>query len=693
MSVKPWSETEQALARALVAGQKLDLSRGAGDSKVRAVVVRDLLLGRAQGPNGTGQVHPDPQGLRLNGATILGHLDLDYIDGRIPLLLTRCVIEDGLSLRHAHFPILNLNGSRLGSREIDGAVNATQIKTEHDFSLAGTMINSHSRKQSALRLDGAHIGGRLILDGASLGNDLGSAVDAVGSFIQGDVSLEATKMTGSHQYGVLLVAGAHIGGDLNLNDAVMSNDAGPAINAASLTTDGHLSAEIKDATGNGPLSTVRLHGAHVRGQLILNGAMITNPAGPAITADALIVDGGAYMDNLRATGNGSGGAIRLLTAHIGGQLGLRNAILSSNAGPALNADGLIVDGGMLIQAIHATGTGPNAAIRLINARIQQELVATSAKLVNASGPALMAYRLIVDGQALLNSLTATGNSVNAAVSLGGGDISADLVLDGAVLTNRFGPALNAQDITVHGNANLQLASSTGCDPDGVINLRGARVDGLLYSDFTAIQANDPSQRLLLDGLTYRGLPNVDVENWLNLIRDSTPRYAAHPYRQLAAMAASEGHDAVVRRILISQREDQLRRATSRLREKAWGWFTGITLGYGYQPWRALIGLVLVTITSAVLTFGLGSKVLVHPNSHPPSGCTSTERLALGVDNALPLITTSFSSSCVLKTGPWPSTREVLRARVITWTAITAQILGWAFTTLFVAGFTAAVRKT
>ena len=37
-----------------------------------------------------------------------------------------------------------------------------------------------------------------------------------------------------------------------------------------------------------------------------------------------------------------------------------------------------------------------------------------------------------------------------------------------------------------------------------------------------------------------------------------------------------------------------------------GWITKKTLGYGYQPWRALLFLVAVVMLSCVLAWSLGS---------------------------------------------------------------------------------------
>ncbi|MFH9871575.1 hypothetical protein ACH4NT_36560, partial [Streptomyces lydicus] len=108
----------------------------------------------------------------------------------------------------------------------------------------------------------------------------------------------------------------------------------PSLSADRLQVDGYASLAGLTATGHDPLGAVRLPGAHITGQLDLRDARLTNDAGPALTADRLQVDDNAYLAGLTATGHGPLGAVRLLGAHITGQLDLRDARLTNDAGPA-----------------------------------------------------------------------------------------------------------------------------------------------------------------------------------------------------------------------------------------------------------------------------------------------------------------------------------------------------------------------
>ena len=88
-------------------------------------------------------------------------------------------------------------------------------------------------------------------------------------------------------------------------------------------------------------------------------------------------------------------------------------------------------------------------------------------------------------------------------------------------------------------------------------------------------------------------------DWLWLLRDGTPGYAAQPYQQLAAGSRARGDERQTRETLMKQRDDQLARTRPRPRwtERLWGRISKFTLGYGYQPWRALLFLTGVVVLS------------------------------------------------------------------------------------------------
>jgi hypothetical protein len=197
---------------------------------------------------------------------------------------------------------------------------------------------------------------------------------------------------------------------------------------------------------------------------------------------------------------------------------------------------------------------------------------------------------------------------------------------------------------------------------------------------------DPQWRLDLDGLVYTGLPRgTSTREWLRLLRESSPFYAAQPYQQLAAAHRAAGHDGEVRRILMTQRRDQIdRRALTGRAERGWARLTGLVLGYGYQPWRALVCLVLVLVAAVVLAVVLGGHGgLAAPQS--AVGCTVAERVGVGLDLGTPLLKTNVGAQC--------QTTNTTAGQVLMVAGWVLQLLAWAFATLFIAGFTGVVRKT
>lgn len=175
--------------------------------------------------------------------------------------------------------------------------------------------------------------------------------------------------------GAVVLVDAKITGSLDLSGAALTSDASPALYADRLQVDGDLRLIDFEATGSGNGAPVQLIGAHISGALIAQDAVLTNNTGPGLFADRLQVDGSLLLRRFEATGGGSGeAAVRLVAAHIGGQINLSGAILTNNTGPALLADNLQVDGSLFFgdlddNTFTATGSGDLGAVRLVGVRI------------------------------------------------------------------------------------------------------------------------------------------------------------------------------------------------------------------------------------------------------------------------------------------------------------------------------------
>ncbi|MER5333750.1 hypothetical protein [Micromonospora sp. NPDC002717] len=455
-----------------------------------------------------------------------------------------------------------------------------------------------------------------------------------------------------------------------------------------------LSLEGSTATSASELGTVRLLAAHL-GTLDCSGARLENASGPALDADGLKVDQSVFLRGSTATGAGERGTVRLLGAHLGGQLNCSGARLRNTTGPALNADRLQVDQDVfLLGGFTATSASEQGTVRLLGAHLGT-LHCTGARLMNTSGPALEADHLQVDRDVALDDrFTATSASELGTIQLPGAHIGGVLYCGGARLENATGPALNTDGLRVDQDVMLDDGfTATSADGQAVLVLTGTRIGGTfrLDTDRTTHTAPDQGSLIELDGLTYSGLPRpASLPRWLTLLREHTPGYAAQPYQHLAAAYRAAGHDRDARTILIAQRRDQIQRAGLAGSERAWGRLTGITLGYGYQPWRALL-LLLATLAAAVTLSvtgghhgGLAQKPAITGEA-AATACTTIDQIGVGLDLGTPLIKTGARDRCQPTDTP--------AGQTLTIASWFLQLLAWTFATLFIAGFTSAVRKT
>jgi hypothetical protein len=654
---------EQQLVDAAQAGSRVVVSpRDDGQrQRVRAEVIRQLMLGRI-----VPTAKLDPRGIQLTGAEITGVLDLSYISCPVRLRLTGCTITDTMYLRGARLPELMLNGC-ICTPGTGPALHADGLNVDGDVFLDGGFTATSSTELGTVRLLGAHIGGQLSCGGA--------------------------KLTNTGNGPTLHADGLAIAGDLFLRDGFT-------------------------ATSSTEAGTVRLLGAHIGGQLSCAGAKLTNTDdGPALDADDLAVDGDVFLDGgFTATSSTELGTVRLLGAHIGGQLSCAGAeFTNTGTGPALGADRLNVAGDLFLRdGFTATSSTELGTVRLLGAHIGGQLSCAGAKLTNTgTGPALDADRLTVDGDVFLDGgFTATSSTELGTVRLLGAHIGGQLSCFGAEFTNTgTGPALDAEGLTVDGDLFLSqdivLSTSAG---SSAVDLSGASVRRL---------GLDPAQfgpHCLLDvtGLQYQLRPQGDVAKWIGMLRHGTSRYAAQPYQQYAATCLAEGHLGDYRAVLVAQQDDRRQRVTAdeyyeakaskqRRRQFVLGarrfgpWLSRAVVGYGYRPWRATWWLLAIFAAAMVLSVSAdhvhasntGNHVAYRPAvkpGDPVHDCSTTEQTGLALRLSLPLVGNVTQGSCQFTTAHRPGGLFAIAGIVL-------QALSWATTTLIVTGYTGIIRRT
>jgi hypothetical protein len=529
-----------------------------------------------------------------------------------------------------------------------------------------------------VRLLGAHIRGQLNFNGARLSNEAGPALIGDGLHVDGDVFGGGFIATGAGELGAVRLPGARILGQLNLNGAELANQSGPALIADGLHVGGGLVlAEGFTATGHYERGAVRLPGAHINGQLNLDGAVLINPGGSALIGDHLDVDGGVFLDGFTATGHGEDSVIRLPDAHISGQLNLDGAELTNPAGPALIGDHLRVEADMFAEGLIATGHCQDSAVRLADAHISGQLNLSNAKLTNQAGRAFIGDHLQVEADMFAEGLIATGHCQDSAVRLADAHISGQLNLSNAKLTNPAGPLLDLEDAAAK---HLFLPAQVIC-PQGAAKQSSCAAS---------------AHRLALSGLSYTSLHAVDWHEWLHLITYHTHDYRPQPYRQLVAALQANGQESTAREVLIAQQRDRYRRGElgGRL-TKAAHWLWGVLAGYGYRSSRAVLALLLMLMIAAGLGVAAGHTpigpdryVTAHTSlaRNPYSPCSLIEQIGAGIDRSLPLAPAAIGGRCDFDTSS-PAGQVFT---LITWIL---QALVWTLAALAITGYLDLIRKT
>ncbi|MEV0082302.1 hypothetical protein [Saccharopolyspora sp. NPDC050642] len=295
-------------------------------------------------------------------------------------------------------------------------------------------------------------------------------------------------------------------------------------------------------------------------------------------------------------------------------------------------------------------------------------------------------------------------------------------MSGASLTATNGPALHADGLTVNGDMHLRggfQASSdsslgtlrlSGATITGQLSLRnaeirntgatglaldvnGAKVQGDLFLPLDAFPSDtDRPFRVSLDGFSYPFVPgDATLQDWLRLLAKHTSGYAAQPYQRLATVHRAAGHDRDVRRILIAQQIDHRRRGNLGNRaQKLLHRASGAFIGYGHRPWRALLFLAAACALAVVVTVSASLLGLaVHPTKtpgEPVTPCAPAEAIGLALDTSVPVLKLAGEKRCeIAATTGW--------GQIFYLASYMLQALGWAFTTLFVAGYTGLLRKT
>ncbi|MFD7655359.1 hypothetical protein ACFV4N_15420 [Actinosynnema sp. NPDC059797] len=402
-----------------------------------------------------------------------------------------------------------------------------------------------------------------------------------------------------------------------------------------------------------------------------------------LLAEGLRVQGNLLLEDVVVRGTGDDGAVRLVDAHVDGRLDFDGAYIDNHTGPALNADRVRIGAKLSMTGVTVRGAGEVGAVRLFGAHIGGQLDFARARIDNDSGPALSAEGLRTDGHLFLRDVNVHGAGESGAVRLLGAHVGGQAHLTGTRADNDSGPLLVLSEMQVE--RVLYLPAAVICPREQVDAGRRA--------------CADEARRIAVRGLVFTCLGHLSWQQWLHLVVHHTREYLPQPFQQLAAVERAAGHDDNARQVLITQQEDLRRRAPdafggrmARLRHRLWGW-----LGrYGYRAHRLVTALVVVLALTGAVAYAAGQvptraghhaaeRVTIAAGGSSGTRCSTAELVGLGIDRGLPLGTSGLRVRCDLDT----STR---RGQVFTYVLWALQALLWALATLAVAAYTGLVRK-
>jgi hypothetical protein len=481
--------------------------------------------------------------------------------------------------------------------------------------------------------------------------------------VTNDVDLSASELVEVH------LDRARIGGALaaRSSEVTGSASAGVALSLMETRIGGTL-----DATEARVAGAVHLGGA-IDGSVELGRMQVAFPQGDAIHAAGLAVGGRVSLQGAVIEG-----ATNFNAARIGGRFDAIDARLSSSSSPSLRLKRAKVDDSVVLRG--ATCHGP---VLLSNMTIRANLELDS---VTVHGPARDSIDLrdtVVEGRASLAHMR-----TDEPVSLVDFEVRGELDIESSSLAALFCRGARANSLRVN-----EVASPC-------VNLRDARARTFhdVRQDWATVE------RLRLEGFVYDQLSAPEQRTWQDRARWLSRQefWSPEPYHHLARIWRSHGRERDARKLLVAAGREQLRRSKrnypgpgrpvqagtgERLRLRVLR-----LIGFGYEPWWALIpALVLVAIGSLLVAGAVSNEQMVHserPNQTAVRCPDAPQCIApwlYSLDTLLPIVDLHQESTWT------PDPRDRWGRATMYWRWITIA-LGWALTSLVVAGFTSLVRR-
>jgi hypothetical protein len=268
------------------------------DRRVRAGLIRYLMLGGCDGKDGIKGARPHPKGVQIMGGWIDGVLDLEGCDTPLDLVLRDCLLSECANLRDARIGALFLPGCAAPK-----GLHLVRLTTRGDVHLragfeAGAMVD----------LGSARIGGQLSCSGGRFLAAEGRALNCDAARIGADVFLR----DGFEARAGVNFVGTEIGGQLACSGGRFLAAKGRALNCDTA----QIGASVFLLNGFEARAEVSFRGAEISGQLACNGGRFLAAEGRALNCDAARLGADVFLpDGFEARAE-----VNFRGAEIGGQL-------------------------------------------------------------------------------------------------------------------------------------------------------------------------------------------------------------------------------------------------------------------------------------------------------------------------------------------------------------------------------------
>ena len=354
--------------------------------------------------------------------------------------------------------------------------------------------------------------------------------------------------------------------------------------------------------------------------------------------------------------------------------------------------------------VHGDATfimGDYGSMSFMRARIDGTLDLTGARILDAGEDSVNLVEANVAGDVLFHDGFTTDGIVFARLAKIGHDLSFHDV------EFRGDGQLDAERATIDGTFYWFEVKHTA---KTVLDLEDAHV-GAIWDD----EASWPAPgNLVINGFVYGDIAGgpSDGTSRLRWIGLQAPEYHPQPFRQLAKVLSEMGRDDGATQVRIAKEVAQRRFGHESLAQRAWSVMMQITIGFGYQPLRALWWIVGFVGLGTIL-FGWGYRMrIITPteeaayrefvaSGEAPPHYPVFNPLVYSLENFLPVVELHqdkywrpnprhLVSGRATRSGE-PRDPSSVPSRLLRWYLWMHILAGWTITPLLFAGLSGLVR--